>query len=673
MRGLLKYLPIPDHNARYLAALFVYWMVTFFAFRLAFLLVNLPIFSDVGLSLRGMLAALPLDASMAAWLCAFPWLVILIGSSFKIRLVPLKIRLISGMTLIITLIYALIATGEAAVYSEWKSKLNFKALSFLAQPSEFLAIADVSQILMMAGLWLAMAAIAIVAYLRWVQPVLQKKIPEASTSKLASFLMLAIYSLPLAFFVRGGTGRMPISMSSVYYSSNPAYNDLAVNPGWNMMFQLLNSWAVFGKGNPFEFMPIESARGIVREMHAGAPQEVALRSSLQTSILSSSRPNIVLLILESWSADMISSITKGPEEFTPEFHKLEKDGILFTRFHANGNRSQQGITSILMGFPALGLVTAADDLGFVARLPGLGKHLGKAGYDSAFIYGGRLDFGNITGVVMNAGFQKIKSGEENFPRDLQRGSMGVHDGEIVGEVISEADQLKEPFFLAQFTLSSHAPYDFPLADPQGTSKNLSKNLSEHLGEALYASSIRYTDAALGKFFAKAKTRPWYKNTLFVLVADHSHNSWRDLPSWHPEYRKIPLLLTGPAIKKEFRGTQNRTVGSQVDIPATILGQVGQTEQSGERTKTSHAAKEFEWSRDLLGNQKNQFAQYELNYGFGFVTSDGAIVYDKSSNRTMLSTVPDHSSRVATRMGMAYTQCTMQTFIDGQWCGAKPLF
>ena len=322
-----------------------------------------------------------------------------------------------------------------------------------------------------------------------------------------------------------------------------------------------------------------------------------------------------------------------------------------------------------MGFPALGLVTAADDLGFVARLPGLGKHLGKAGYESTFIYGGRLDFGNITGVVTNAGFQKIKSGEENFPRDLQRGAMGVHDGEIVGEVISEADQLKEPFFLAQFTLSSHAPYDFPPADPQGTSKNLSKNL----GGAIYASSIRYTDAALGKFFAKAKTRPWYKNTLFVLVADHSHNSWRDLPSWHPDYRKIPLLLTGPAIKKEFRGTQNSTVGSQVDIPATILGQVGQTGQSGEHEKTSPAAKEFEWSRDLLGNPKNEFAQYELNYGFGFVTPDGAIVYDKSANKAMLSTIPEHSSRVATRMGMAYTQCTMQTFIDGKWCGAKPSF
>ena len=347
---------------------------------------------------------------------------------------------------------------------------------------------------------------------------------------------------------------------------------------------------------------------------------------------------------------MISSITKGPAEFTPEFHKLESEGILFTAFRSNGNRSQQGITSILTGFPALGIIAAADDLGFVARLPGLGHRLGKRGYNSTFIYGGQLEYGNIKAVVTSAGFNEIRSGEENFPPNLRRGAMGVHDGEMVDEVITACDRLKAPFFLTQFTLSSHAPYDFP------ESRDSAGDIQESMKESQYARSMRYTDAAIGDFFAKARTKPWFKDTLFVLVGDHGHNSWRDLPSWHPDFRRIPLLLAGPVIRPEFRGKKIDTIGSQVDVPATILGQLGED------------TRDFTWSRDLFSGLSGRFAHFELNYGFGFVTNDGAVVFDKSAGKTLLSTLPPEKSDAAILNGKAYTQCSMQTFIDGTWCG-----
>lgn len=633
-------------SAHYLARTFAYWLAVFAAFRLVFLLVNFRAFSNLKLPAQGMLEALPLDFSMAAWFCLLSWMLLAVGSLIPVRMLAFHRILITGLTLL----YGLIAVGEAAAYSEWKSKLNFKVMSVLMQPSELLAIAPLSDVILMSLLWLLpVAAATALFYPRMIEPAFTNpwiKGKRQLGQQVAAFSLTLTLFVPIAGLARGGAGSIPISMSRVYFTSHQAANDLAVNPGWNMFFQIVNFSSVFAKGNPFEFMPLAEAQQIVRQMYG----DVALRDrEPPQKIIDNPKPNIILLILESWSGDMISSIQKGSEEFTPEFHDLEKSGVLFTAFQANGNRSQQGITSILTGFPALGLVAAADDLGFVSRLPGLGHRLTKSGYSSAFVYGGQLEYGNIKAVVSGGGFQRIRSGESNFPGHLRRGAMGVHDGEIIDEVIAEGDRLQEPFFLTQFTLSSHSPYDFPGAN---------KNLKTLRMEEPYSNSIRYTDEALGKFFARARTRPWFKNTLFVLVSDHGHNTWRDLPIWHPEYRRIPLLLTGPVIKKEFRGSRRSTIGSQIDLPATILGQLDEPTD------------DFDWSNDLLRNNQNRFAHFELNYGFGFITPDGAVVYDKAADKTLFATLPEKKVADAVLEGKAYTQCSMQTFIDGTWCGVK---
>lgn len=628
-------------NTRYLAGILAWWMIVFVCFRLLFIAINLSAFPGTGTTAQAFVAALPLDMSMAGWFCVFTWLLLLAETAAGIRSRMAHRALITALALT----YALIAVGEAAVYSEWKSKLNYKVMAVLAHPTEFLAITTPTHLALMVLLWLVPAGLLITA---WVKSC-EHWLPAPSGGNLRrrftrTFVIFGLF-IPLGVLARGGIQPIPVSMASVYYTNHQACNDLAVNPGWNMFFQIGNSWTTFARGNPFEFMPVEDARAITRQLLGASSSEVPPPTP---GILTTKRPNIVLLILESWSADMISSITAGPMEFTPGFKDLESSGILFTGFRANGNRSQQGITSILTGFPALGIVAAADDLGFVARLPGVGHRLGALGYSSMFVYGGQLEYGNIKAVVTSAGFDRIRSGEDSFPRGLRRGAMGVHDGEIVDEVIASCDHMTSPFFMTQFTLSSHAPYDFPgdgIEDVPGDIK-----------EAQYARSMRYTDAALTQFFKKASTRPWFKDTLFILVGDHGHNSWRDLPSWHPDFRRVPLLLTGPVIRPELRGRKISTIGSQVDLPATILAQLGED------------TRDFTWSRDLLADLPGRFAHYELNYGFGFVTDDGAVVFDKSAGKPLLSTVPSEGAGRVILRGKAYTQCSMQTFIDGTWCG-----
>lgn len=628
--------------ARYLAGAFAWWLTVFALFRLVFLALNWSAFPDKLAAARGFLAAFPLDASMAGWFCLFSWMALLGENMLATR----SFWLHRTLTLGFLFLYGFIATGEAAAYGEWKSKLNYKAASaVINHPGELLAITRPVEFIAFGLLWLGLASAAGHAWLRKVEPLLPARAPRKLAPMIRAIAGSFLLVIPVGLITRGGVQAIPVSMASVYYSSTQACNDLAVNPGWNMFFQIANSWAALRHGNPFDFMPVNEAREIVRDLHRDAPDYAGV------NLLTSHRPNVVLIILESWSGDMVTSITRGPAEFTPEFRKLESGGVLFTRFYANGNRSQQGITSVLAGFPALGFVAAADDLGFVARLPGLARVLAGNGYDSSFMYGGQLEYGNIRAVVTSVGFGKIRAGEENFPSGLKRGAMGVHDGEIVDEVIRECDGLREPFFLTQFTLSSHAPYDQPGA---GTVDFGPANAG--MRETRYAESIRYTDAAIGKFFATAATRPWFKNTLFILVADHGHNSWRNLDSWQPDFRRIPLLFTGPVIKQEFKGRKIDTLGSQVDLPATLLGQL------------RLPAKDFAWSRDMLEDHENRFVQYEQNEGFGFITDKGVIVYNRGAGRPSLSTMPADDEGRALRHGMAYTQCSMQTFIDGTWCG-----
>ena len=433
--------------------------------------------------------------------------------------------------------------------------------------------------------------------------------------------------------IRGGINEIPITQSKSYFSKHSFINLASVNSGYSLWISTLENYK-FKDANPYEFYNPEEATRRVNELHE-------IKKDTTIHILKTKRPNIIILLMESWSADLIQSLD-GKEGITPQFRKLENEGILFTDFYASGNRSQQAMSAILAGFPSTPITAITHNLDKITQLPSLTKTLEKEGYSSSFYFGGQLMYGGINSFITVNGFDIIKD-VSDFDDDLPRGKLGIFDEYILNEQIVELNNEKQPFFSVLFTVSTHSPYDQPMDDVINWASNDNQNG--------YLNSAYYTDKCLGEYFENARKQTWYNNTLFILVADHSHNTYKNWPVDSKEYRKIPLLLYGDVIKDEYRGKKINRIGSQTDIASTLLSQF------------NVEAKDFFWSRNLFNPTTNEFAYYEATDGVGWITPNGYFVYKKTTdNYPELQINPQLKDSIIMD-GKSYLQVVFKQFIE----------
>ncbi|MGZ5302870.1 MAG: LTA synthase family protein, partial [Bacteroidia bacterium] len=192
------------------------------------------------------------------------------------------------------------------------------------------------------------------------------------------------------------------------------------------------------------------------------------------------------------------------------------------------------------------------------------------------------------------------------------------------------------------TLSSHMPDDFP---------GEKKILTDHKENA-YLNSVKYADNAFRQFFIEAKKQPWYKNTLFVLVADHSHASHKDFSVYDPEYHHIPLVFFGEVIKDEWRGKAVDAVFSQMDIPATLLAQMN----------LKNEAKQYTWSKNMFDPEVGHFAYFCSYEGGGMVCDSGSVGYQHTYNELVINrTSSKKASDSITRIAKAFQQAVYEDY------------
>jgi phosphoglycerol transferase MdoB-like AlkP superfamily enzyme len=464
----------------------------------------------------------------------------------------------------------------------------------------------------------------------------QKRLPLHETHiSLNVALLLVIWPAILGLTARGGVKAIPINVSRVYFSKDAVLNDAATNTAWFFLLDLSHNRKFLSGENPFKSMSRDEARETLKKL-----REPAAKRPAPVSVVRGKKPNLVFIVLESWSADLVAELG-GEPGITPNFSALTKEGLLFTRFYANGNRSQQGIASIFSGFPALPVVTITENPGKSQTLPRFAASFGAQGYQTDFFYGGQLEYGNIKAFLLNNGFKTITE-DDDLPQ-LQQGSMGAADSLVLPAYAEHLKALPEPFLSAFFTLSTHAPYDYP-----------GRELCARQGrEAEYVCSATYSDAALGQFFAKVRQEPWFANTLFVLVADHSHSSYKLRENWQPGYRRIPLLLWGGALRPEFRGRIWDRVGSQVDLTTTLLHQL----------KLDSRA--YPWGNDLFDPSAPSYAYYEIGRGVGWVKSDGELVYDQENDRVLYSSFTLDQRIQAQKEAQAYLQSVVDYYLEAR--------
>lgn len=608
---------------------FIFWMLFFALARSIFLVYNTGLLRIEGVKFTEALSAyyhaLQLDLATASYFMFFPFLLLLIQSVYSPAWIN-KVNQIYTFTGIA--LFALLITVELGIYPEWKTKLPVKAFSYLTNPTEVYDTVSTGLFFGLIFLFIIILAVSYFTYLK----LFFSKLLQVKPNYIFSTLFLLITPVLLFIGARGGVQQIPINQSAAYYSNKNILNLAAVNSGFNLFINLIENYRNLGK-NPYEFYPPAEAEQTVEKL-------MFVEKDTTTSILTTQQPNIVLLILESWSADLIESLG-GEPGITPEFRELEKEGILFTGMWATGPRSEQAMGSIFAGFPAhpISSVTVQPDK--FARIPTLTHKLINRGYHTSFYFGGQLIYGNIKGFILYNGFKRVVEGE-NFGKEVIKGKLGAHDEFVLARQLSDLNTEKEPFFSALFTLSSHSPYDQPMEQVITWGDN----------EQPYINSAYYTDRSLGNYFREAKKQPWYKNTLFILVADHSHNSYRNWAFVTPNYHKIPMMFLGEVIRPEFRGTQISRLSNQSDLATTLLKQLGED------------AYEFKWSKNLFNPYSPEFAYYSFEEGLGWVAPNaGHFAYDARVKHFHEISLNDAVSDSIVREGKSYLQILFQEYLN----------
>ena len=284
--------------------------------------------------------------------------------------------------------------------------------------------------------------------------------------------------------------------------------------------------------------------------------------SLKVPVAKLGNKNVVLVIEESFSGPNWTDPALR-HEWLPEFERLSGRGLSFTNIYAAGTRTSRGMESIMHGFPPLPGISAIERDG-VERLASLPRVLKAAGYQTIFAYGGWPGFSNFTSYWHSIGFERTTN-RHHFPAGTFETSWGADDKALFGHVIGMLDEMtaqQRPVFLATLTVSNHRPFSVP-------------NDQDSPHKRTLTNAMHYADSALGDFFRVARTRPWYENTVFVVVADHGPRIHGDSLIPIESYRVPLLILNEPALQPAIV----EEVGSSIGIPATILDLLGiQTEE-----------------------------------------------------------------------------------------------
>jgi phosphoglycerol transferase MdoB-like AlkP superfamily enzyme len=542
-------------------------------------------------------------------------------------------KVITGYTAFMLLLVALITTSDLQIYRMWGTKLNAQALGYLRYPKEAMASMSSSPLFLLICLF---AGIFLAGY--YLYATVCKRISfEISTRSLADivsrFSLLIIFSGVLILAIRGGTGLAPMNPGFAYFSNHQFANHATLNASWNLMYDLKHYFR--HKNNQFVYMSNAEMQERVNRLTAvGLPNDTE-------NILTTARPNIVVIILESWTADVIASL--GAEKgISPCFDELATQGILFTDFYANGYRTSFGIPAILSGFPSTPEGSILNRPNKMERLPTLAGTLKKNGYSTSFYYGGDTHFDDMNAFFVHSKFDSVTNKSSFLPKDMNS-KWGVHDHVLLERVLADLGRQPEPFFSALLTISSHEPFEVPMKTVfTGTDQ-----------PSLFKNAIHYTDKSLKSFIETAQTQPWFKNTLFLFVADHGSLLPLNRPNaYMPERSKIPLLLYGEVIKKEYRGTTRSTTGSQSDIAATILAQM------------QIKCDDFLWSNNLFNSNRTNFAYYNFAGGFALKTPKQTVIYDAVSNKQIMGTdsrSSNRDSREEVKDAQAYIQNLYQKY------------
>ena len=411
-----------------------------------------------------------------------------------------------------------------------------------------------------------------------VKPVYDRSVHKFVLVKSIVWFVIVIFLTIIG--IRGGFQLKPIRMTNAFFSEKKVLGYLTLNT----TYSVLKSYFQYTLPE-HKFMPNQTAASITQAMIKSENEELMdsnFTFMRKKNYPQSAKNNIVIFVMESWSAKFIGSIT-GKKTITPFFDSLARHGILFTKFMANGQRSIEAVPSILASVPAVFPKSIIGSRSEVSIIRGLGSILLEQNYTTSFHYGAKLGSMGFDSYVPSAGFTEYFSKNDftNYDDSLDDGTWGIFDEPYFLDTAEKMNNFNQPFCSVIFSLTSHDPLQIPA---------YRKSLFEkYAGESDFEKVLRYSDFSLQQFFASAKSKDWFENTIFIITADHTIYTERNnlFEMFH-----VPLLIYSP---KDIQPKIVSDVGTHIDILPTILDLL--------KITTAHAS----MGRSMLDSSTQPFA------------------------------------------------------------------
>ena len=570
--------------------LFRYWITL-----MAIFIVEKPLFMLYASNQKGTLSlrdyldvmyhALPVDLSCAGYFVVIPLLLIIVSiwwNNFPLRAIMRFYNIVLAIAL------ALAFVSDAALYPFWGFKLDSSVFFYLKSPQE--AMASVS-------IWFVLVAVLLISLLVWVITKLLNNTyckPNKVVRVVPVTLFFVLLMAPLFLSMRGGLKESTMNIGKVYYSTNQFLNHSAVNP----VFSVLSS---ISKSDDFS----EQYNYFAEEKRAELADSLFNVSDSETlQLLNTDRPNILIVLMEGFGGDFLSSIS-GLQDVAPNLDSLAMQGVFFSNCYAGSFRTDRGIVCALNGHPGLPSESIMKMPNKSRNLPSLAKKFVEMGYSTDFFYGGDINFTNMQSYLWSNGYQSITADTDFSAAERQTNAWGVNDDITFSALLEKLKHREDSLWHTTFlTLSSHEPFQVP-----------SNRFEDDI-----CNSFAYTDSCIGAFVDSLKQTALWENTLLVLMPDHGFCYPRTGFKSAPHVHHIPVIWTGGAVKQPIKIDK---LMNQTDVAATLLAQMN----------IDHS--DFLFSRNVLSDgYDDRFAFYTFVNGFCYIDSTGTTIYDHTSGKVM---------------------------------------
>lgn len=555
---------------------------------------------------------LPLDLSMAGYLSVIP-------GFLSIAVVWLKRDLVKPIMNIYFIIASLFITCSfllnASLYPYWKYPLDSTPLFyFFTSPADAIASVSIWQVILSIvilivltiGVWftLRMRGEKRQQYSRYGYGYggfgsgKRNRFDDFDRHRGRTSIILLLLTGLLFLPIRGGITVSTMNTGQAYYSQNAYLNHSAVNPLFSLMESITHQEDF---ASQYRFMKDKEADKIFATMTSTSDENTY--PLLNEATFKKGTPDILIVIMESFASDIMPSMGSY-KDVAVCLDSIAQQSILFTRFYANSFRTDRGMVSILSGYPAQPTTSIMRYPRKTSQLPSIARNLAKyKNYKTTYYYGGDADFCNMRSYLVSQGYQHIIS-DANFPIEDKLSKWGVPDHIVAArmmEDIKAQQNEKRPMLRILQTSSSHEPFEVPY----------------HRLKDKRLNAFAYTDSVMGAIVREYRKLPRWKNTLIVFVPDHVGGYKENLNDHDRSRYQIPLILAGGAISRPMKVG---IIGSQHDIAATLLGQLG----------VEH--REFTFSKNMMSDATPKFAFFAVNDAFGVVSEENSLIYDNRAKR-----------------------------------------